>query len=121
MLREIKTSKTIDNDLIKRWFNDHEMDLIVWANENGDISKFQLCYDKNYSEHALTWNESTGFRHNKVDDGEGRSGRHKGTPILVSDGIINIEAIASKFIENSTNIDINILNFIHDKLLEYQD
>ena len=120
MLREIKTSKNKDKDFLKRWFNDEIMDLIVWIDEKGSIAKFQLCYDKNFSEHALTWNKSAGFQHNKVDDGEGRAGKHKGSPILVPDGQFDTNIIADKFRNNSKSIDNEICEFVYEKLLSFQ-
>ncbi len=119
MLREINT--ILDNDLSRRWFADDVMDLFVWINAKGIITRFQLCYNKNYSEHALTWKEEIGFQHNKVDDGEGRTGRHKGTPILVQDGQFDSDSIAQQFKINPKTIDTKIHEFIFEKLLSFPD
>ncbi len=116
MLREINTHRSKDNELSRRWFTDDMMDLFVWINEEGVISKFQLSYDNNYSKHALTWGERSGFQHNKIDDGEGRAGKHKSTPILVPDGEINSGLILQIFKTNSKDIDINIHEFILKKI-----
>ncbi len=117
MLQEIRNPRQIENELRRRWFNDARMDLIVWLDDTNEIAGFQLAYDKPHFEHALTWKRDIGFRHNRVDDGEGRPGRYKGTPLLIPDGKFDANVIATQFVENSGNIDSNISLFVHDKLL----
>ncbi len=116
MLREIKNARQIKDELPRRWFNDDEMDLIVWIDESKEIAGFQLSYDKPHSEHALTWKRDVGFCHNRVDDGEGRPGRYKGTPLLIPDGTFDPNLIASRFLENSADIDQQISQFVYEKL-----
>lgn len=53
----------------RRWFNDDDFDLIVRHN-GGTITGFQLCYDRNGNEHALTWMEGKGAGHHRIDSGE---------------------------------------------------
>ena len=43
----------------KRWFFDHEIDLLIWLNADNEIVGFQLCYDKLNNPHALTWFKDT--------------------------------------------------------------
>jgi len=119
MLREIKTEKNKENGLLKRWFNDHNMDLFVWCLKKGEVTKFQLCYDKNHIEHALTWDEEIGFLHNMVDDGEGRPGKYKGTPILVLDGQFNSNLIADKCKDNSKYLNDEIFQYVYKKTLSF--
>lgn len=123
MLREIRTTNNTDQDLSKRWFNDESMDLIVWIDGNGQFEKFQLCYDKNINEHALTWVRSKGFIHNVVDDGESDPGAYKRTPILAPDGKIDVPAIVSKFESQADAVDGEIIEFVSKKLysLDHQD
>lgn len=102
----------------RRWFSDDAMDLIVWLDENDNIAAFQLCYDKPFAEHALSWRKDSGFMHNRVDDGEGRPGSHKGTPILVPDGGFNLKAIAEKFRQLAQDIDSRTAEFVIQKLQE---
>ena len=119
MLREIKNPRQIEGELFRRWFHDDNMDLIVWLDESKVFVGFQLTYDKPYSEHALTWMKDRGFCHNRVDDGENRPGRHKGTPLLVPDGMFDLEALATRFLENSGGIDTQVSQNVYEKLLTY--
>ena len=116
MLHEIKEIRQIPDEKARRWFNDDTMDLIVWLDDNNDIDSFQLCYDKPFAEHALTWRKKSGFLHNRVDDGEGKPGSHKGTPILVPDGEFNLQAIADKFRQAAREIDDDVAKFVYLKL-----
>ena len=81
--------------------------LVVWTGDEGAIAGVQLCYQKSGQGYALTWKHDKGFVHNKVDDGEGRTGRYKGIAILLPDGNIDFAAVAHTFKERSGNIDFN--------------
>ena len=116
MLHEITETRQIHDERPRRWFSDASMDLIVWFNPDNDIASFQLCYDKPFAEHALTWRKESGFLHNRVDDGEAKPGSPKGTPILVPDGEFNLNAIADKFMELAREIDTTITDFVVQKL-----
>ena len=120
MLKELKNPRQHKNELSRRWFSCENMDLIVWFDEHQEIAGFQLAYNKHHSEHALTWEKQNSFRHHKVDDGEGRPGKHKGTPILVPDGKFDSRIIAEKFKENSRSIDQDISDFVYKKLLSFK-
>lgn len=100
----------------RRWFSDEAMDLIVWYDENNEIAGFQLCYDKPFAEHALSWRSTSGFEHSKVDDGEGSPGGHKETPLLVANGNFNLKEIAEKFKVVSKDLDKELAKFIYEKL-----
>ena len=95
MLRELKNRQP-DENLNRRWFSDSFFDLIVWEDKQGDIIKFELCYDKNKNEHSYTWAANNGHTHLKVDDGE-IYGRHKMSPILVPDGHFDNKLVTNKF------------------------
>ena len=69
MLREITPSRQPAGDPRRRWFASARCDLIVWLRDDGGIDGFQFCYDKETSEHALTWFDDKGFSHMRVDDG----------------------------------------------------
>ena len=73
MIHEVKRTRQVPGEGFRRWFTDSDFDLIVWyegQDEDGPIAGFQLCYDKQGAERALTWRRATGFSHEKVDDGE---------------------------------------------------
>ncbi len=104
---------------LRRWFDNNYFDLLIWENSSGEIVGFQLCYDKYYNQHALTWKRQTGYSHNKVDDGEGRPGKYKASPLLGLDDFFDYEKIADKFKKYSKNIDVNVSTFVYNKIIEY--
>ena len=120
MLYEINKIDQKEEPLKRRWFFDHQLDLLVWLDRNDEIHGFQLCYDKDDNSHALTWFEDKGFGHNKVDEADDSLGRWRGSPILVSDGVFEADRIAKIFREKSTNIEDRISRFVYEKIVEYR-
>ena len=119
MLQEVSQVRQIENENPRRWFSSQDMDLTVWVEKDGTISGFELCYDKEKDERALRWLRGAGFLHERVDDGESRPGRFKGTPILVPDGLFDARAVAERFRIASSRIDQLIATFVYEQLLEY--
>ncbi len=119
MPTEVRNVRQIAGESKRRWFTDGDMDLTVWLNDRQEIVGFQLCYDKSAAERALTWKQASGFLHNRVDDGEGRPGRHKGTPILIPDGLFKVEKIAGQFLSKSRHLEPELSTFVYHRLLEY--
>jgi len=116
MLTEIKKVRQIEGEPNRRWFNNHDMDLIVWQ-ENENILAFQLCYDKTGNEKAISWKPDTGLIHQKVDDGENRPGHYKATPILIQNGSYDLEKIRNDFESYSESISDDIRVFVLDNLI----
>ena len=85
MLKEQKNTSQIAGEPARRWFFDENMDLIVWYDNKSNINGFQLCYDKNTTEHAITWTLKNGFSHEAIDGGEDSVFKNR-SPILVQDG-----------------------------------
>lgn len=104
----------------RRWFSDDYFDLIVWIDEKGAVSGFQLCYDKLDKERALTWTSDAGYAHERVDDGEANPTKNR-TPILVPDGICPTKTIIELFLERSAEVDPELRSFVVDKLRNYQN
>ena len=119
MLQEVSQVRQIANENPRRWFSSSDMDLTVWIDREGNINGFELCYDKGRDERAVRWFEDAGFLHERVDDGESRPGRFKGTPILVPDGAFSAQVIAERFRSASTYIDQTVAVFVYGKLLEF--
>ena len=117
MLREIHKTQQVPGEACRRWFNDQSLDLVVWTRADGNIAAFQLAYGKPESEHALSWSEDGGFRHQKVDDGEGEPGRYKKTPLLVPDGTFDPVALAGLFRQHAAHIDEQVAGFVFRKLM----
>ena len=93
-------------------------DLIVWYEPGGDIYGFQLCYDKQRQERALTWTHERGFTHTAVDSGEaGPVGNL--TPILLPARTFQAAPVRKQFEVHSANIDETIRKLVLAKIDEY--
>ncbi|HTY36011.1 MAG TPA: hypothetical protein VMH23_02815 [Bacteroidota bacterium] len=121
MLEEWNKPGLRESNLTKRWFGDSYFDLFVWIDDSGAIMSFQLCYGKPANEHAYTWMFPSISYHQKVDDGEGKPGRSKSTPILLPDGMFDVRSVARRFLDESKEIDPVITDFVHRKLLEFAE
>ena len=117
MLRELRDVRQIEGEHRRRWFLDAFFDLIVWFDDEGEIVGFQLCYDKEGHQRALTWKAPSHYTHTGVDDGENRPGKYKETPILVVDGVFDRATIGERFRRAATGIDPAIAELVHTKLL----
>jgi hypothetical protein len=103
----------------RRWFHSQDEDLIVWYAGDGSIHGFQLCYDKQRSERALTWLPGRGFSHDRVDDGEGSPLTYKRTPMLVADGVFDVHAMLKRFPQIAAALPREVFDFVGGKLREY--
>jgi len=93
--------------------------LIVWYDTHKSITGFQLCYKNGQEEKAFTWTYDHGFSHERIDDGENRPGRAKMTPILVTDGVFDKDAIQALFEAASQQLEAKIRTFVCKKLAEF--
>lgn len=119
MLREYPIARQVAGEPRRRWFASERCDLIVWLGEDDRAEGFQLCYDKDLAEHALTWRAQGGFSHMAVDSGEGEgAANHKGTPILVPDGRYDAEHILRAFQAEAPSLPPAYSEFVAAKLLE---
>ena len=119
MLQEWKRVRQHPEEGYRRWFRDERFDLIIWY-ESGVIVGFQLCYDTDTDERAITWYATGSYVHAKVDDGEQPFGA-KSAPILVSDGLFNAERVAGEFRQAAAEIDRDIADLVYDRLISYSD
>jgi len=67
MLREIGNVRQNPGQLFRRWFNDEVLDLFVWYHADGSIAGFQLCFDKDERERALTYTDQNGYSLHEVE------------------------------------------------------
>ncbi len=118
MLKESYSRKKSEEGT-RRWFSDDDFDLIIWSGLDGAVTGFQLCYDKQKSERALTWRQESGFSHARVDSGETNPAKNQ-SPILVPDGLCPIDEITGLFLLKSKEIDPIIRSFVITKLREYR-
>jgi hypothetical protein len=115
MLREIP-ARQLEGEPARRWFTSPDIDLFVWLGDDGSPSGFQLCYDKQAREHALTWTKAGGYSHMAVDGGESRPGRYKGTPILIANGVIDVDNILGQLRQQGAAIPPEYLQLIENKI-----
>jgi len=119
MLRELLPTRQIPGDPRRRWFASTRCDLIVWLRDDESVLGFQLCYDKDEHEHALTWTSGGGFVHLRVDSGHNFPGTHKGTPLLLADGIFDAARILDLFRAESEALPPEYVALVIEKLQEF--
>ena len=119
MLKEVKNTYQKPDEPFHRCFSSSNLDLIVWYSKERRITGFQLSYRNGPEEKALTWQETSGFTHKSVDDGEGRVLRPKMTPILIPDGIFYGDHVLDLFRKESTNIEGDLGEFVCARIQEY--
>jgi hypothetical protein len=117
MLREMKNVRQNENGIQRRWFTDEYFDLIVWQDLNGGRVGFQLCYDIDNHERALTFLKGS-YRHTKIDTGDELPTANK-TPILLADGVFETDHVLSLFIEASAPIDKDIRDYVIEGIKAY--
>ena len=118
MLEESEYVRQVKGEPKRRWFSDDYFDLIVWVDESNIILGFQLCYDKAGDSRVLNWHEQ-GYSHMGIDDGEGRVGKPKATPILVSWAAFNKVEMIETFKKACAKIDTQVSTFILEKIKKY--
>jgi hypothetical protein len=118
MLVEIRNARQIPGEGFRRWFTDEYFDLIVWYDDRTKLVGFQLCYDKDGRERAVTWTREHGFQHNRIDAGE-VTGHAKMTPIVMADGIFSRDPVADRFRSESAGIEDDIAAFVYETLKTY--
>jgi hypothetical protein len=110
-----------DGSVIRRWFTNESIDLIVWYNLDGEISSFQLCYGKPRNERAITWKRAKGLSHHTVDAGEDNPMKNK-TPILKNGASSDMDEVIRIFSEASGSIDKavskSVIQILQDHLAE---
>jgi hypothetical protein len=115
MLTEIHNPRQVVGEGIRRWFTDEYFDLIVWYDTAKSLLGFQLCYDKQGRERAITWTVESGYQHNRIDAGE-IPGHAKMTPVIIADGQFAPAPVAERFLKESTGIEPDVARFVYDKV-----
>lgn len=117
MLKEF-TRLRQDKKSFRRLFSDDQYDLYVWY-PNRDMARiigFQLVYKSGFDEKALTWTESDGFLHTKVDDGDKKTNQ---SPILVADGLFEYSTVYPGLAARIGEVDPCVRDFIMEKIASY--
>ncbi|TFH05728.1 MAG: hypothetical protein E4H09_01520 [Spirochaetales bacterium] len=117
MLREIRQVRQIAGQHARRWFTDDNWDLFVW-HEGPKLLGFQLTYDKDRSERAITWMEGEAPRLSRIDSGKanGTAGGGMKTPILREDRGALPADIVIRFHRDSAKIDAVARRYVFSRL-----
>jgi len=118
VLLEIRNVQQIRGESRRRWFFSHEMDLLVWFDDENRPSAFQLSYGKYRDEHAIRWKLSQGYTHYRVDDGRS-AGIAAGAPLVTVDGAFHPGQVLERFLELSTEVPSPIAEFVAARLREH--
>jgi hypothetical protein len=106
----------------RRLLSDERFELYLWYDrEGGALTGFQLCYDFKNDPHCLTTRLGGSSFHARIDDGEGRPGSPKGSPILVSDGIFPRDEVLRRFDDSSASLDPALRSLVRNAILDYSD
>ena len=112
MLTELSNTRQILGESDRRWFMSPAMDLIVWHDVTGKATGFQLCYDKESNEKAITWFSGSEPVHTAISTGEGLGMKHKESPILVADGSPNYAYIQEQFLKQSEKLPSDVVELV---------
>ena len=93
-------------------------DLIVWLRDDETVKGFQFCYDKNETEHALTWIEGWGYNHMRVDTEGGEFNPGGGTPLLVPDGTFDPNRLLDVFKKECELVPADFVQLVSTRLQE---
>ena len=118
MLTELRNPRQIEGEGVRRWFTDEYFDLIVWYDHDKALLGFQLCYDKQGRERALTWTTESGFQHNRIDQGE-VPGHAKMSPVIIADGEFAAAQVGARFRAESARIDPAVARLVYEKVSAY--
>ncbi|MBL8479390.1 MAG: hypothetical protein JNK59_08775 [Sterolibacteriaceae bacterium] len=118
MLRELQNVQQSAGGAKRRWFFCHDLDLVVWEEDSGSISGFQLAYDKHRNEHSVSWRKDRGFTHYVVDDGEPMAGVND-TPFLYANGPFGRDRVLDLFLALAAGVPPDIVDFVAARLREF--
>ncbi len=107
--------KEADHGVFRRWFGDDYFDLIVWYDDAREITGFQLCYDRYFNPHAITWKKDSGAVHDSIDEGHVHN-RVKMTPIMTADGYFPGDEVGRKFSEASRGVESAIRELVLEEI-----
>ena len=120
-LHELKFVRQYEGEMLRRWFDDDEgfFDLIAWVDDNDVVSGFQLAYNVNGEERAITWLGGA-FSHRDVDPGDD-SPLSNDSSVLGDTTIYPIIKIIRRFEQSSQDIAPDVRSLLLEKLKEYAE
>ncbi len=115
MFREFKQVKQERGGGRRRWFESDDLDLVVWYDAGGKVTGFQLCYDFGDGERAVTWRETGGYSHDRIDAGDDTPLKNQ-TPVLIPDGAVPWTKLLQAFEPQCASLDSSLQSLIRQKL-----
>jgi hypothetical protein len=115
MLQALPSTRQNEGEATRRWFFSYAFDLYVWYDVNSKPNAFQLAYAKPWREHSISWHHERGFRHYRVDEGEGVFGL-KVTPILIPNGPIDQETLLREFVDEAEELPDDVRELVIGQL-----
>ena len=116
-MRKIRWVQQDGSGRERHWFQDEYFDFFAWTDATGEVVAFQLCYDRMNRERVIAWNESAGFMHRRIDDGEELPTRNL-SPLLVADGWFAADRVTAEFDARSTSMASRLREFIGMKIAQ---
>lgn len=120
MLKELRSTRQIPGEPLRRWYSDNDTDLITWL-EQYRVIGFQLLAPHQGDRAVVTWHEGRQPMVAVLDDGEGRPGRPKMTPILSESRTIDITEVSLHFAAVSTELPPGLTELVQEKLREVNE
>jgi len=118
MLTEIGHVRQVKGDYFRRIFTDRNLEVVIWYKPDKTIHGFQVSYDLGRRERALTWIESRGFSHARVDTGEESSLSNR-APVLIEDHDFDAALLGYAFALSAQNLPSREKRLLQRKLREY--
>jgi uncharacterized protein RhaS with RHS repeats len=119
MLREIAGVRQDQAELRRRWFQDDYLDLFVWVDRSGQMTAFQLAYDRTGDEHLLEWEHSRGYLHRRVVDDRGTSRGIGGSPLLAIGQRFPKYRVMMQFDARSAMLEEGLRNPVRQRIAAY--
>ena len=89
----------------------------MWQEEGGRITGFQLCFDKDTNERALTYSEADGYSFDDVHTEV--SSLDMGSPVLRGGAELPFPHLLALLTERGAGIDSRVLRYVKEKLEAY--
>lgn len=116
-LREIKHVRQYSKETFRRWFCSDYFHLYVFEDTAGSLVGFHLCYDVSGRERAIVYEGDTGLLHFRVDGGESTPFQNA-TPLYTSRSQLptDLETVISRFVQESGELDPELVSWVCEKL-----
>jgi hypothetical protein len=119
LMREIGSVRQDSARGYRRWFQDEYFDVFVWQDAGGRPIALQLCYDRDTAEGVISWSETDGFAHARVDGGA-KQAKYSMTPILRPASMPPYFRIYNRFLAATPDWDPALRSFVLERLRDYR-